>query len=214
MLKFNDNQNWLNERINGVLKAYLIPIKFESKKPIAVDVGSNVGAFPIVNHNKFFKVICYEPSSYSFNECRKNVNDLKNVEVFNFAVSDKSNNIVKLKSYKLGNVSGNASTLDSDLWDDTQCEMINTISLEDIFINNNLSKIDYLKVDCEGGEYDFLINKDLSKIDYIAIEIHIQLNEKAFELINYLDKYFIRISELGNGKTIHYEITYKNKKLL
>ena len=213
MLKFNDNQNWLSERINGVIKSYYIPNKFESENPIAVDVGSNVGAFPIVNNDKFFKIICYEPSNYSYNECIKNTSNFNNVEIFNFAVSEKSNNVLKLKSYKSGNVSGNASTLDSDLWDDTQYELVKTISLEDIFSNNNLTKIDYLKVDCEGGEYDFLMNKDLSKIDYIAIEIHLQLNEKANDLMRYLDIYFIKISEFGDGRTMHKEITYKNRRL-
>ena len=32
--------------------------------------------------------------------------------------------------------------------------------------------LDYLKVDCEGAEYNFLINKDLSNIRFIIGEYH------------------------------------------
>ncbi len=212
MLKFNDGANWLDERINGVVHAYRIPSRFDSQNPVAVDIGANVGAFPIVNSNKFFKIICFEPSTYSYEECKRNTRKLKNVQVYKFAVSDTSNKTLKLKPYKSSNVSGNASTLDSDWWDESKYELVKTISLEDIY--NKLNKIDYLKVDCEGGEYDFLISKDLSKIDYLAIEIHIQLGDKAVELMSYLDKYFVRITESGDGVTMHKEIIYKNRRLL
>ena len=162
---------------------------------------------------KFSRIICIEPSEYSYNECIKNVREYQNVEVHKFAVSDVSNKILKLKGYKEANFSGNASTLDSDSWDDNNFELVETISLNDIFKKFNLIKIDYLKIDCEGGEYDFLMNKNLLNIDYLGIEIHIQLREKAQELEQYLNKYFTSIHQSGDGVTMHKEITYKNKLL-
>ncbi len=212
MITFKDGSDWLESRIDGVRRAYIIPEALNGG--IAVDVGANVGAFPIVNHSKFTRIICVEPSEYSFNECLKNTKDLKIVEVYRYAVGSVSDEEVKLKCFKgAGNVSGNASTLVHESWDDDNFELVKTISIEDIFSRFKLSKIDYLKVDCEGGEYDFLINKELWNIDYLSIEIHQQLGDKAIVLENHLNKFFIPISQLGDGISTHKEITYKNRLL-
>jgi len=213
MLTFNDDSNWLKNRIIGVKRVYFIPQEFNNAHGIAVDIGANVGAFPIVNHDKFKKIICIEPSEYSYNECKKNIEFFNNVDVFKFAVGKKSNETIKLKNYKIFNSSGNASTYESDLWDENDFEFVETISFEDIINKFNLVEIDYLKVDCEGGEYDFLMNKNLLNINYLAIEIHIHINEKAKELEEYLNQYFIPISKYGNGVNVNKKITYKNKLL-
>jgi hypothetical protein len=55
------------------------------------------------------------------------------------------------------------------------------------------------------------MNMDLSNIRYLAIEVHIQLGEKAIELIDYLNKFFVVISEIGDGINTHKEFTLKNK---
>ena len=49
--------------------------------------------------------------------------------------------------------------------------------------------IDYLKVDCEGGEYDFLLGQDLSFVRFLAIEMHGD-GPKRGELMSHLKKYF------------------------
>ena len=52
---------------------------------------------------------------------------------------------------------------------------VKSISLKDIFIDNKLNKIDFLKIDCEGAEYKILFNtpkKVLKKIKKIALEYH------------------------------------------
>ncbi len=45
---------------------------------------------------------------------------------------------------------------------------------------NNLEKVDFLKVDCEGGEYDIFYSTSvdtLNKCEYMAIEYH-DIDEK------------------------------------
>lgn len=49
-------------------------------------------------------------------------------------------------------------------------------SLENIFSNKNIRKCNFLKIDCEGCEYDLLLKSDkvtLQKIKYIAMEAHL-----------------------------------------
>ena len=199
-------------RISGVIKAYKIPDEFKGNG-IAVDIGANVGAFPVVNHNKFKKIYCFEPSEYSFNECIKNTKKYDNVDVFKYAISSLSGEFVKLMAYKSSNYSGNASLLNENRWDNENYEIVETKSIEDIYKIIGTNKIDYLKIDCEGSEYDLLMNKDLSNIKYMAIEVHIQLGKKAGELINYLKKQFNVLSELNDGVVMHKELTLKNKRI-
>jgi len=212
MIEFNDPTNWLTTRINGVKKAYYVPDEFNGFG-VAVDVGANVGGFPIVNHNKFEKIYCFEPAEYTYNECLKNIEMFDNVKLYKYAVSNKSGDKIKLKAYKASNYSGNASTYDDDRWDDNNYEMVETITIEDIYEIIGTKEIDYLKVDCEGSEYNLLMNKDLSKIKYISVEIHIQLKEKLSKLIDYLKKYFDVLIDLNDGITMHKEMTFKNKKI-
>lgn len=212
MLEFNDDKNWLNKRISGVKKAYFIPENF-SKNGIAVDIGANVGAFSVVNSKFFSKILCFEPAKETYLRCCNTLLPLKNTEVYNLAVSSKSDEIIKLRYYKDTLSSGDATTLDNSFWykDNGEYEEVKTISLEDIFARFNLKKINYLKVDCEGAEYDFLMNKDLSNIDYIGIEIHIHLGTKVDDLIDYIQNTHKIINKCGDGKKMHFEITFKNK---
>lgn len=49
-------------------------------------------------------------------------------------------------------------------------------SLDKIFYDNNIISCDFLKIDCEGCEYDIFersSSNKLKKIKYIAIEIHL-----------------------------------------
>ena len=209
-LEFNDDANWLNKRIEGVKKAYKIP---DEVSGVAIDVGANVGAFSIVNHLKFSRIISFEPAQNTFEKCVKNTKNYKNVEVHRYAVDEEGGKIAKLCSYIDGNVSGNASTMKNDVYYDLKnYEEVPTISLEGIFKKFDLNIIDYLKIDCEGGEYEFLMNKDLSNVNAIGIEIHLHLgNEKVTNLINHIEKTHYSIHEIGDGVTSHFERTYKRK---
>jgi len=213
ILHFDDRENWVEIRINDVKQSYYIPEGI--KNDVCVDIGGNVGAFSMVHSKDFKRIIAFEPATYSFGEYQDNINKngLNNVEVIQLAVSDVSNKTLHLKPWLFGNESGNASTIDSEQWDDTVYEEVQSISLEDIFEKYDVSRINYLKVDCEGSEYDFLMNKDLSKIDYISIEIHHQLKEKAQELFNYLQERFDVVDSHLSGRQKHLIATLKNKLL-
>lgn len=214
ILHFDDSENWMEIRINDVKQSYYIPEGINND--ICVDVGGNVGAFSMVHSKHFKRIIAFEPSTYSYGEYLKNIskNRLSNVRVIQLAVADLSNKTLHLKPWLFGNQSGNASTIDSEQWDEGTYEEVQSTSLEDIFEKFNLSRINYLKVDCEGGEYDFLMNKDLSKIDCISIEIHHQLCERVQELVNYLQERFdIVNSHLSGGPQKQLIATFKNKLL-
>lgn len=213
MLSFEEDPALLLAKmVKSVKRSYKVPREFlHVKAPVAVDVGANVGAFAVVNHDKFERIICFEPCEYSFKQCLQNTSSYGNVEVYRFAVGGRSDQIVKLKQSRFGRGSGNVSTLDCNYWDDNDFELVTTISYQDLFGWFGLGRIDYLKVDCEGGEYGFLMDQDLSLVDYLAVEIHLQLGDKAKSLEDYFRQYFAEIAVYGDGVRMHKEITYKKK---
>lgn len=213
ILQFKDAENWENIRCEDVRKSYFIPKNISND--ICVDIGGNIGAFSLVNNKKFKKILAFEPSTYAFKKYKKNlkIHKISNVKVYQLAVYNKSNKILQLKNWLKRNESGNASTIDSNDWNSKVYEEVKSISLEDIFLKNKLTRINYLKIDCEGAEYEFLMNKNLSNIDYISIEIHNQLEKKAEELFNYLSVNFFLIKSNRSGRLKHFIGTFKNKFL-
>jgi FkbM family methyltransferase len=213
-LKFNDRPEWKQIRIKDVQDSYFIPD--EAKHGIAVDVGGNIGAFSLVHSKDFHRIIAFEPATESVHQYILNTAGLDNVQVYRYAVSDKTGQYVNLKQWNVRerHESGNASIIDSPEWSNDETEEVMTISIEDIFYIWQIERINFLKCDCEGGEYDFLMNKDLSRIDYLSIEIHKQLGEKAEDLKEYLNKYFTVIEEKTSGGLGQYIATYENKLIV
>ena len=69
-------------------------------------------------------------------------------------------------------------------------EEVETVSLANIFNSNKISKCNFLKIDCEGAEYDILFKtpkKILQRIDKISMEYH-NLDKKRdnISLMNFL----------------------------
>lgn len=53
--------------------------------------------------------------------------------------------------------------------------MVDTISLSDLFEEYGIERIDFLKIDCEGAEYDILYgsaDKAIEKVQKISMEYH------------------------------------------
>lgn len=219
-LSFNDPPHWLGKHLNGIKKSYLVPKGV--KKGVCVDVGANVGAFAITHHQLFNRVICIEPALETSQKCARNTKKCKNVEVHRFAAGKDDDSILRLRKYRRdltrsmgedspANFSGNASTFDSDLYSDNEHEEVPSISFPGLFSKFNLEEISYLKIDCEGAEYDFLMDHDLSKVEYLGIEIHRHLFDKIKPLIQHIEKYFTLIKKRGNGIKTHMENTYRRK---
>ena len=134
------------------------------KNDIVLDIGASVGAYTIsiLDHNPK-KVFCVEPSKTLLKTLAKNCSEklFENLETtityINRAIVDKDNDNV--------NVFG------------TDKSFI-PITFGDLIKKYNITNIDFMKVDCEGGEYcifnttniDFLINN----VKFIAVEIHLK----------------------------------------
>lgn len=145
---------------------------------LVFDIGFNYGFFALhALRFKPSKIIGFEPSPKlvkKFNEV-----SIPNIELHEVAVSDK-NGVATFYD----NLRDGMSTLKTDV---TQFHVessfdVNTISFNDFIKNNNIQNIDYLKVDCEGSEYEIFESMDenflTNNIKKIALEFHHELKDK------------------------------------
>jgi FkbM family methyltransferase len=141
-----------------------------------IDIGANMGMFSIfASKLGAKKVIAVEPISSTvelFNQHIKKA-EVNNITVKQNIVSDISNQTVKIGLQdKCGH---NSVYSPSDKF-----EEIKTITIKELVALTYTDNI-FLKIDCEGGEYDIFLNADpldMAKISTIAIEIHGDLHPK------------------------------------
>jgi autotransporter strand-loop-strand O-heptosyltransferase len=126
---------------------------------IVVDLGASLGPFTYSilpkNPKQCFVV---EPLSYHIDILNKNVGR-ENVKIIQGAISDKK----KLEI----------------TWDNIT-ETSPTFTFKEFLDDNNINKIDFLKCDCEGGEYDVFSKSNiefLKTIPKIVTEFHLRDDE-------------------------------------
>ena len=180
-------------------------------KSIVVDIGAHKGYFSLFAHNNLksdSKIIAYEPIIENYSIMLKNLdaNNAKNISLNNKGVYSKSvvMDIYKSKSENNSIFSDYNSYLEQKNNEKVKAEFIR---LEDIFKENNIEIIDFLKLDVEGAEYDILFNENnefLKKIKVMSIEFHDLKKEEytGIKLIEYLKKNSFEIAKFNHEKTI------------
>jgi FkbM family methyltransferase len=142
-----------------------------------VDIGGYVGSFalPAALRAKEGRIFSFEPSPDNFRQFQINLglNDLKNVEVFNAGVASTDRTITLFLDHM--NPASNSIYLRSDQGRNENCVQREALSLATLFTRHGIRTCDFLKVDCEGAEYEILMGLDremLRRIVRIAIEVH------------------------------------------
>jgi len=131
---------------------------------VVVDIGATIGEFTFSILNKKPKH-CYvvEPFGIFFDTLKKNLEGHP-VSFINAAISSEK-------------------VLEID-WDGQQ-ENFRPLTFKEFIEQNRLKKIDFLKVDCEGGEYDVFSEKNieyLKCVPKIVTEMHLRskINKEKF----------------------------------
>jgi len=150
-----------------------VPGKFEN----VIDIGANVGYFSLfmLSRNKKANIYAFEPMPRNFGLLQqyKTDNNLTNFHAFNKAVADESIKELVL-NYDDSDQFTTSATMFSDSKQQNQLR-VPTTSLENIIKDNNLSHVDFVKIDCEGAEYSILYNTPeqvFNKIGMMSIETH------------------------------------------
>lgn len=160
--------------INEIFNNDDYKIKNLKNNSVVIDIGANIGVFSVYIANKIKtpSVFSFEPSRKTFNQLIDNVRlnrFEKTIVPINCAVGGKRGTT---KLYDAG-ISGVKSIYQTR--NERKFEPVRIITLEDIFVTNNIRKCDLLKIDCEGAEYEILSNCPNSiykRISNIAMEFH------------------------------------------
>lgn len=145
------------------------------KGDVVMDVGAHVGAFSYyIADREPSRIIAFEPSKVRFETLKKNL----------------SNFDATLINKAIGDFNG---TIPDGLEFDTMVEDFNSMTFDRVIEKLDLQKIDFLKLDCEGGEYDIFTDKNFNwiknNVKKIAGEWHLHTYEQKKKFYNFRDKY-------------------------
>lgn len=157
---------------------------------VVVDLGANCGFFTERASAIASKVIAIDGSPESYACLVENCKDSENVQTLNASILSKDSNPSHLWTKK-----GNPLRM----------------TLEEVMDLYKIDKIDFLKCDIEGGEYELfksLPPETLAKIDRIAIETHDEKENETFFLHGKIRHSFLWNYD-GGSQTMFYFVTPK-----
>lgn len=143
------------------------------RNSLVVDVGANVGVFSLFAASRARVVYSLEPSSSNFSFLVSNTRDTKKIIPLNMACADSD-------GFGYLNVSTDpvSFSLQKTTTPNNQ-ESVNLISLKTLFERNRIEYCDFLKLDCEGSEFEIILNSEsaiMARIRSIVMEYHDHLS--------------------------------------
>lgn len=131
---------------------------------VIFDIGANVGIMSLnfANKAKNGKVYAFEPTHYALKKLHRNLElnpELANrifvTNAFVSAKSDENPNITAFSSWSLTNRTENDHAY--HLGTPMSAEGVPSISMDDFVKNNAIEKLDFIKIDTDGHEYEVFI---------------------------------------------------------
>lgn len=154
-----------------------------------VDIGGGLGDFTLIAARiPNSEVHVYEPFPESYTLLQENLqhNHIQNVNVYDEAVSAKQGHL------QLATATGVAVRHSTAQDDDNADLTVTTVPLTLVIQRLKSKHVDFLKMDCEGGEYGILLNADeasLNAITHICMEYHDNLTPHTHhELVQFLSQ--------------------------
>ena len=168
-------------------------------RPTIIDIGANAGFFSLFAASRFSgaTIIAFEPIAINFKQLKRNQNLNKNACIFcrQMAVYGHSGEV--LLSFDPDDSFTTAASVTRKKEHQEDTIKVTSVTLPDIFDEYQLERCDFLKMDCEGSEYDILYNcpdKYLHRVIQMAIEVHqgTETNHNIESLANYLNSHDFR----------------------
>src|ERR1044071_170863 len=175
-------------RRGGKAEYYLPP---GLKPQIILDIGSNIGASILFFHEQFpaAKIYGFEPHPETYRILQMNVGSIPSVEVFNYALGATDQKVsIEFDGADFSRFMAKVKGAD---WcgplTRTDCQMKHA---GEVMKNLGLTRVDLIKIDCEGAEYDVLTavpEEMLRQCRWIVGEMH---DVSGFNLLAFLTPHF------------------------
>ena len=177
---WGESSEWFKSTIQGEIfdnNCYesIYPVR---EGDVVLDLGGSIGPFTWDVMDKASKVYVMEPTKAGCDAIKLNT------EGFNVEVIEKALGFVTNKTYE-------------EIWthngNDNKLEQCTTLSLQDFLREYKIDKIDFIKTDCEGGEYALFTEANmpflLNNVRSIVGEWHLSSPEGKVEFRYFRDKY-------------------------
>lgn len=156
-----------------VMKEYEIE---DINPSIIFDIGSNVGLSAIYFSLKYSdsKIYAFEPNKKTFLKMKRNVSSFDNIKIFNWAVADHDGQVEFFENER----SMSSSIIKRS--EKQEAVLVDCYKLDSILEKLNMEKIDLLKFDVEGFEYNvFSTFTKWNKVNYFIGEVHLDLMKES-----------------------------------
>lgn len=149
------------------------------KDDVVLDIGASVGAYAVsILNQKPKKVYCVEPSKKLLNSLVKNCSNDPSLVCINYGVVNDSNDKI--------NIFGG----EDEFKGITFKEMIGMYSI---------SHVNFMKIDCEGGEYNIFKDENMNflknNVDFIAMEVHLNYEGCRDKFKKFRDNYLTQFKD-------------------
>lgn len=170
-----------------------------------LDIGAHIGTFSIKAVQAFphADIYAFEPFEENFTLLKANTLNFSNIHIYQDVICG-AHRPIAIREY---NIAKPASRV-YKYGDGVAC--VSYLRANDLF--SWFSKIDILKIDCEGGELEFLDDIPLDKVRYFIAELHLEFGKKRLQ--EWVSDNFSsgwEILHLKEGKHIH--ISARNERI-
>jgi FkbM family methyltransferase len=182
---------------------------------IVLDIGANVGLYTLLLSDLVGaggKVISFEPAKDTFETLLKNIkyNNCLNVKSYKLALAE-TNGVLSLVTPEIarGKYEDSFKTLNMKLGIETKdAELVETKTLDSFMLENQVTKIDFIKIDVEGAElFIFKGAENLLKSSYKPIilfecaeELAAQFDVTVADSIILLKKYGYKLTQYEHNQ--------------
>ena len=161
------------------------------KGDIVVDIGANIGAFIYYALQKgASKIYACEPTPFAFDVLVSHFNNYKNIVLNNYGILESEGKAIlifsALEKTNGGNFLESNEKIAREHIGTVFCNKIEVLvkSFGTFLKENNITKIDFLKVDCEGGEYAIFIEKYFEFFRNNVKKISLEFHDDPLPIIN------------------------------
>ena len=175
----------------------------EAESGVIVDIGAGLGDYAILKaaENESNKIYALEPFADSFELLKTNIalNEVNNVVPLPLAISGTTGELLLEAT---GEAVQHTTTSSTVAGRSSGVLHVQAKSLDDFFAEQQIETCVFLKVDCEGSEFDILFNSSaetLARIKRIGLEFHngyTAFNDQ--DLANFLERHGFAVTRQRN----------------
>ncbi|MDR3712750.1 MAG: FkbM family methyltransferase [Puia sp.] len=144
---------------------------------LCLDIGAGIGTETISLSKRvgaLGKIYAVEASPFTYKILEANVleNNLKNVELFNLAISDRDGKLT-ISDHTESHISNSVMNARTGAKTNGSATEVDACSMDNFIRNNAIARIDYLKVNIEGAEQLLIRDfKQVANTRHLAISCH------------------------------------------